>query len=73
MSAIKMAAIALVVAGALGLFYGSFSYTRDTHQAKVGALEISLKDKRTIAIPIWVGVGAVVAGGVLLALPRRRS
>lgn len=66
MNAIKMVGIALIVAGALGLAYGSFSYTKETHQAKVGPIELSVTEKETVNVPIWAGVGAIVIGGVLL-------
>jgi hypothetical protein len=72
MNAIKIAGIALIVAGALGLFYGAFSYTRDTHRMHVGSLELSLTDKETVNIPVWLGVGAVVAGGAMLLVPGRK-
>jgi len=73
MSSMKIAAIVLIVAGALGLLYGSFSYTKDTHTAKVGSLSLSVKDRETVNIPVWAGVAAVVAGGLLLVVPRRRG
>jgi multidrug transporter EmrE-like cation transporter len=66
MNAIKMAGIALIVAGILGLLYGSFSYTKDTHETKLGPIELSIKDKQTVNIPVWAGVGAIAVGGVLL-------
>ena len=66
MTGIKIAAIVLIVAGILGLVYGSFSYTKETHDAKVGPLEFSVKEKETVNIPVWAGVGAIVIGGVLL-------
>ena len=72
MNTIKIAAIALIVAGALGLFYGAFSYTSETHRGHLGALELTLKDRKTIPIPVWAGVAAVVAGGLLLVVPMRR-
>ena len=68
MNAIKIAAIALIVAGALGLAYGSFSYTKETHEAKLGPIELSVTDKETVNVPVWLGVGAVVTGGVVLLL-----
>lgn len=71
MSAIKIAAIVLIVAGALGLAYGEFSYTAETHKATIGSLELSMKDKETVNIPIWAGVGAIVIGGILLLVPTR--
>ena len=46
--------------------YGSFSYTKDTHEAKLGPLELSVQEKETVNIPVWAGVGAIVIGGVLL-------
>lgn len=63
----KIAAIALIVAGLLGLIYGSFSYTRDKTAIKLGPLELSVKERETVNVPVWAGVGAIVAGGLLLA------
>jgi hypothetical protein len=63
----KIAAIALIVAGLLGLIYGSFSYTRDKTAIKLGSLELSVKEKETVNVPVWAGVGAIVVGGLLLA------
>ena len=66
MSALKIVAILLIAAGILGLVYGGFTYTKTTHEAKLGPLEFSVKDKETVNIPIWAGIGAIVAGGALL-------
>ena len=66
MNAVKMLAIVLIVAGVLGLAYGSFTFTKDTHQAKIGPIELSIKDKETVNIPVWAGVAAIVAGAFLL-------
>ena len=73
MNAVKVAAIVLIVAGVLGLVFGSFSYTTDTHEAKLGPLEVSVKDKETVNIPVWAGVGAIVIGGVLLLVGAKRG
>jgi TRAP-type C4-dicarboxylate transport system permease small subunit len=73
MSAIKILAMVLIIAGLLGLVYGSFSYTRETQEAKIGPLELSIKDKKTVDIPVWAGVGAIVAGGVLLLVASKKS
>lgn len=70
MNAVKTSGIALIVVGGLALAYGSFSYTKETHQAKIGSLELSLNDNETVNIPVWVGVGAVALGGFLLLAPR---
>jgi uncharacterized membrane protein len=66
MNAVKMLGIVLIVAGVLGLAYGSFTYTKDTHEAKVGPIELSIKDKETVNIPLWAGLGAIAAGALLL-------
>ena len=73
MNAVKVAAIVLIAAGILGLVYGSFSYTKDTHEAKLGPIEVSVKDKETINIPVWAGVGAIVTGGGLLLLGGKKG
>ena len=66
MNAIKAAAIALILAGVLGLVYGGFSYTKETHEANVGPIKLSIADKETVNIPVWAGVGAIVIGVALL-------
>jgi TRAP-type C4-dicarboxylate transport system permease small subunit len=72
MDAIKIVAVILIVAGILGLAYGSFSFTKETHEAKIGPLELSVKEKETINIPVWAGVAAIVVGGILLFVPLKR-
>ena len=66
MNPIKMLAIVLIVAGGLGLLYGGFTYTKDTHETKIGPIVLSVKDTETVNIPIWAGVGSLVAGLFLL-------
>ena len=73
MNPIRLVAIVLVVAGILGLVYGGFSYTKDTTVVKLGPLEISAKEKQTVNVPIWAGIGAIVSGGLLLALGGRKG
>lgn len=73
MNAIKVIAFALILAGALALVYGGFSYTKETHEAKLGPIEFSIKDKEQVNIPVWAGVGAILIGGALLVFggPKR--
>lgn len=70
MNTIKITAIALIMIGVLGLAYGSFSYTRETQQARIGPLELTVQDRQTVNIPIWAGIAAVIAGGLLLFVPK---
>jgi hypothetical protein len=71
MNALKVLGIILIVAGVLGLAYGSFSFTKETHDAKIGPLELQVKEKETVNIPVWAGVGAIVIGVVLLLVPQK--
>jgi TRAP-type C4-dicarboxylate transport system permease small subunit len=71
MSALKIVAIVLIAAGILGLVYGGITYTKSTHHAKLGPLEFSVKDKETVNIPLWAGIGAIVVGGGLLLVQRK--
>ena len=66
MNAVKVVALVLIVAGVLGLAYGSFTYTKETHTTTLGPIELSVKDKETVNVPVWADVGAIVIGGVLL-------
>jgi hypothetical protein len=72
-NAVKIAGFALVLAGVLGLIYGGFSYTNDTHQAKLGPIELSISEKETVNVPIWAGVGAIVIGGALLFIGSKKG
>jgi TRAP-type C4-dicarboxylate transport system permease small subunit len=73
MNATRAIAIALIVAGALALLYGGFTYTKDTTAVKLGPLELSVKENKTVSVPVWVGVGAIVVGGLLLVLGGKKG
>jgi uncharacterized membrane protein YidH (DUF202 family) len=68
----KMVAIVLIGAGVLALVYGSFTYTKETHDIKLGPIEMTIRDKETVNIPVWAGVGAIVIGGLLLVFGSRK-
>lgn len=72
MSSIKILAMVLILGGGFGLAYGRFSYTKETHEAKIGPLELSVKDKETVNIPEWLAAAAI-GGGVLLFLFDRKQ
>jgi hypothetical protein len=69
----KMLGIVLIVGGILALAYGGFTYTKETHETKIGPVTLSVSDKETVNVPIWVGVGAVVIGGLILVLGNRKG
>lgn len=72
LSGLKILGIILIIAGIVGLAVGSFTYTKETHDADLGPIEFSVKDKETVNIPVWAGVIAIVAGGLLLVIPSKR-
>jgi hypothetical protein len=69
----KLLGIVLIIAGTLGLVYGGFSYTKDTHEAKLGPIVLSMSEKENVNVPMWASVGAIVAGALLLVLGGRKS
>jgi len=72
MNAVNMIAIVLIIGGILGLVYGSFIYTRETQEAKIGPLELSVKESETVHIPVWASIGAIVAGSGLLLFANKK-
>jgi TRAP-type C4-dicarboxylate transport system permease small subunit len=68
MNGTKFAAIALIVAGILGLAFGGFTYTKGTHESKIGPIELSVEDQETVNIPAWLGAAAIIAGALLLVI-----
>jgi hypothetical protein len=63
---LRIVAVALIAAGVVGLVYRSFTYTKETHEAKLGPLQLEVKEKDTFTVPTWAGVVAIVVGGGLL-------
>ena len=71
MSPVKLIAVLLIIGGALGLAYGGFSYTKNTHEVQVGPVDLSVHEKKTIDVPVWAGIAAIVVGGALLLMGNR--
>ncbi|MGD9843047.1 MAG: hypothetical protein AB7F79_06900 [Steroidobacteraceae bacterium] len=72
MNSQSLIAVVLLVAGALGLAYGGFSYTKETHQVDLGVVELSIDEKERVNLPLWAGIGLLIAGGVLLVSAKNR-
>jgi uncharacterized membrane protein YidH (DUF202 family) len=73
MSNLKVPALVFVIGGVLGLVYGSFTYTKVTHESNVGSLKVSYDEKSTVNIPIAVSIGAIVVGTSMLLLARKNA
>jgi hypothetical protein len=63
--------VVLIAAGAIALARGDFSFTKDTHDAKVGPIEFSVKEKETFSVPTWAAGGAIVIGIAMLFAGRK--
>jgi len=70
MSALRIVAIVLIVAGIAGLAYGGFTYTKTTHDVNLGPVSFSVQEKETVNIPLWAGIAAIVVGAGLLFVPK---
>ncbi|HEX5711499.1 MAG TPA: hypothetical protein VFX68_09150 [Sulfuricurvum sp.] len=73
MNALRIPAILLIIVGVLGLVYGGFTYTKETHNSDIGPLNISVKEKETFNIPGWAGAGAIAFGSLILLFGNKRD
>jgi drug/metabolite transporter (DMT)-like permease len=71
MTSKQILALVLIVGGVLALAYRGFSYTKETHEAKIGPLELQVKEKEHVDLPVWLGAGFVVVGAVLLVTGKK--
>lgn len=65
-------AAVLIAAGVAGLLYGQFSYTKETHEAQIGPLELTVKEKETVNVPQWAGIAAIAGGILILVIGRKK-
>ncbi len=72
MNPVRIVGIILIVAGAVALAYGGFTYTDEKEVAKLGSLEFSVKDEEKISIPVWASVGGIAIGAALLLFGGRK-
>jgi hypothetical protein len=72
MNTLKSFALVLIVAGGLGLMYGGFSYSKQTHETNIGPLHLEVVEQERVNIPLWAGLATVAAGVVLLLVGSRK-
>ena len=68
----KALGVVLIVLGVAGLIWRGFSYTSDKEGAKIGPIEITVKEKKRVEVPVVISVVAVVAGTALLLVDRKK-
>jgi hypothetical protein len=73
MTAMRIVGVLLLLAGLAGFLTGGFSFTKDTTQAKLGPLELTVKERESVQIPQWMSLGAMVLGGAVLVLGFRKN
>lgn len=73
MKTVNILGIVLIIAGILGAVFGSFSYTKETEEVKLGPIEMTVQDRQRVDIPIWASIGVMVLGGALLFLGSKRN
>lgn len=71
MNPTKLIGIILIAAGGLGLVYGGFTYTKETTGLKLGPLELQVKEKETVSVPLLLSAGAIAFGVFLLVIGRK--
>jgi hypothetical protein len=72
MNLTRLMAIALIVAGSLGLAYGGFTYTKETTGIKLGSMELKVQEKETVTVPLIASAGAIALGVFLLVAVGRK-
>lgn len=73
MNVLRIVAIMMIIGGVLGLVYGGFTYTKETQSAKVGPIDVSIKEKETLYVPVWAGAGAIAFGSLILLFGNKRD
>jgi uncharacterized membrane protein YidH (DUF202 family) len=73
MNTTKMVGAILIAGGVLGLAFGGFSFTRETHQASLGPLNLSVAEKETVNIPLWASIVVIVAGAAVMVAGSRKG
>jgi hypothetical protein len=73
MNAARITGIVLIVLGLAGFFTGGFSFTKDTTAAKLGPIQLTVKEKESVNIPQWLSLGAIVLGAVVLVVGFKKN
>ena len=73
MNVTRIIGVVLIVCGVLGVVFSSFSFTKETHEIKLGPIELAVMEKETVNIPIWASIAASVVGGVLVGVGGKKG
>ena len=69
----KKAGIVILILGLIMTFYTGFSYITKEKVVDLGELEITKDNRHNVYWQPYVGIGAMVIGGAVLILGRKKS
>jgi hypothetical protein len=72
MNSTRIICILLIVAGLMGMAFGGFSFTKETHKASLGPINLSVAEEKSVNIPLWASIAAIVAGAAVLVAGSKR-
>lgn len=63
----------LIVLGMVALIYKNFSYTSEETVLQIGSLKATAETEKNVSIPNALGIAAIVAGVIVIAVGGRRK
>ena len=69
----KTIGILFIVIGLIGVIWGGIAYVKDRDTTDLGPVRLTVVQKDQVSIPPAVGAAALVMGGVLVVLSRKRA
>ena len=71
MTLVRTIGIVLIVVGLAALIYRGIDYSSGPRRVDLGPVELEVKKRERIQIPVWVGASAIGIGTLLLLLRRK--
>lgn len=72
MKATTLIGALLIIAGAVSLVYRGFNYTSEETVLQVGSVKATAETEKSVPIPTWAGIAALVAGVLVIGAGMRR-
>lgn len=73
MKPLAIIGVVLIILGIAGLVMGRFTYTTEEKVIDLGPLQATAEKEHSIAVPDIAAIAAIVAGGFLVFVGRRRA
>lgn len=62
----------LIIVGAVSLVYRGFNYTSEETVLQIGSVKATAETEKSVPIPAWAGIAALVAGVLVIGAGMRR-